>query len=112
MTEIKLENGMICTNGLGLPQTVCGLDAVLQLVYNRLNILRGAFVYDPKMGCRMQSDPLLTEKTAVQFAQEALFSYPEVRVLRAQCDLDTVTVWVSTPLGEGCVHVKRKGENE
>ena len=92
--------------------SVCGLDAVLQLVYNRLNIARGSFLYAPKMGNRMQCAPDLTEKTALQFAQEALFPYPEIRVMRVKCDADTVQVQVSTPLGEGCVHVKRKGENE
>lgn len=112
MTEIKINNGAICMNGLGLPQTVSGLDAVLQLAYNRLNVMRGAFVFDPKMGCRMRNEPSLTAETAMQFAQEALFPYPEIRVLRAVCTADAVTVWLSTPLGEGSVCVKRKGENE
>ena len=107
--EIKIENGAVCTNGLGLPETVSGMLALLQRAYNRLQIKRGSFPYDRQMGCRMHGVQTLTEKTALQFAQEALLPYPEIRVLKAAVQEDAVTVLLWTPLGEGSVRILRKG---
>ena len=44
--EIKIQNGAVCLNGLGLPETLSGLEALLQRAHNRLNAVRGAFPPD------------------------------------------------------------------
>lgn len=112
MTETKLDNGKVCGNGLGLPKTLDGLDAVMQRAYNRLNIVRGSFRYDRELGNRMLGEAALTEEIALRFAQEALLPCPEIAVIRAEIREDAVTVLLSTPLGEGSVTVYLKEEDE
>ncbi len=51
--EIKIQNGAVCLNGLGLPETLSGLEALLQRAHNRLNAVRGAFPYDRTLGSRL-----------------------------------------------------------
>ena len=111
--EIKIENGEICTNGLGLPETVTGQKALLQRAHNRLQMKRGGFLYNRHLGCRWHDGQALTEKTAVQLAQEALLPmYPEVRVLGAVLEDGAVTVRLETPQGAGDVRILRKGEDD
>lgn len=108
MTEIKLENGAVCMNALGLPETVSGLDALLQRAYNRLNTAKGCFRYDRRLGCRMKDADSLTADMALRFAQEALLRCPEIAVIGAEVHMCAVTVLLSTPLGEGSVTVYLK----
>ena len=108
MTEIKLENGAVCTNGLGMPETVSGLDALLQRAYNRLNIARGSFRYDRTLGCRIRDEESLTPEMAMRFVQEALLDCPEIAVIGVEIHAGAVTVLLSTALGAGNVTVYLK----
>lgn len=112
--EIRLDNGAVCANGLGLPETAEGLEALLQRVYNRLNTVRGSFPYDRELGSRIPEMTLSenTAEEALRFAQEALLSCPEVTVQMAVLSGDTVTVTLSTPLGAGSVTVYRREKEE
>ena len=94
--EIKVRDGAVCLNGLGLPETLSGLDALLQRAYNRLNAVRGAFRYDRTLGSRLPRAALSGRHA------------PE----RAEVSADAVAVFLETPLGAGCVTVNRIGEGE
>lgn len=110
-TEIRLENGAVCANGLGLPETVYGLEALLQRAKNRLNAVRGGFLYDLSLGSRIPQTALSGRHAAEQalgFAKEALKDCPQIEVLRAQVGENTVTLLLKTPLGEGSVDVHRE----
>ena len=99
--EIKIQNGAVCLNGLGLPETLSGLEALLQRAHNRLNAVRGAFPYDRTLGSRLPYAALSADhgaEEALGFAREAL--------------RDAVAVFVETPLGEGSVTVHRKKEGD
>lgn len=109
--EIKLENGKICVNGLGLPETAEGLEALLQRAYNRLNTVRGSFQYDRTFGSRIPEMDFSTAYAAeevLRFAQEALLECPEIVVENAVIHQNTVSVTLSTPLGAGTVTVYGK----
>lgn len=113
--EIRLENGAVCANGLGLPETAEGLEATLQRVYNRLNAVRGSFLYDRSLGSRIPEMDLSVEEAAenaLRFAQEALLDCPEITVEGTKVLGNTVIVTLSTPLGTGNVTVYGKERNE
>ena len=113
--EIKIQNGAVCLNGLGLPETLSGLEALLQRAHNRLNAVRGAFPYDRSLGSRLPYAALSADhgaEEALGFAREALRDCPEIPAARAAVAPDAVTVFVETPLGEGSVTVHRKKEGD
>ena len=100
--EIKIQNGAVCLNGLGLPETLSGLEALLQRAHNRLNAVRGAFPYDRTLGSRLPYAALSADhgaEEALGFAREALRDCPEIHAARAAVAPDAVTVFVETPLG-------------
>ena len=77
--EIKIQNGAVCLNGLGLPETLSGLEALLQRAHNRLNAVRGAFPYDRSLGSRLPYAALSADhgaEEALGFAREALRGLP------------------------------------
>lgn len=111
MQEIKVECGRICDNGMGCPATLSGQEAVLQQVYNRLNVIRGSFRYDRTLGSRIPEMDIRAENAgvlALRYAQEALLPCPGIRAEAAKPDEDRVTVTVVTPLGRGEVTVYLK----
>ena len=113
--EIKILDGEICINDLGLPETLEGLDALLQRAYNRLHAVQGAFPYDRSLGSRLPEAVFSGQHGAEQalgFAREALRSCPEIEAVRAEVTADAVTVYLETPLGGGSVTVKRKEEDD
>ena len=72
--DVRLENGVIRQNGLGLPETADGLDALLQRAYIRLNAVRGSFPYDRALGSRIPQMAITAEhavEQALGFAREA-----------------------------------------
>ena len=77
--EIKIQNGAVCLNGLGLPETLSGLEALLQRAHNRLNAVRGAFPYDRTLGSRLPYAAFSADhgaEEALGFAREALRDCP------------------------------------
>ena len=111
MPEIKVDQGQICDNGLGFPKKLDGLEAELQRIYNRLNVVRGSFRYDRTLGSRipmMQADAPSAERLALRYAQEALLPCPAVTVTAVEMDGDRVLVCVETPKGAGRVTVYLK----
>lgn len=113
--EIKVRDGAVCLNGLGLPETLSGLDALLQCAYNRLNAVRGAFRYDRTLGSRLPRAALSgrhAPEEALGLAREALADCPELEAVRAEVSADAVAVFLETPLGAGCVTVNRRREGE
>ena len=109
--EPKIVNGRFTANGLGMPEVLEGMEALLQRVYNRLNIKRGSFCYDPKLGSRIPEMKVWDRMRVLQFAAEALLPCPEIRVTDAEMFGDRVEITVETPMGSGTVTVYRK-ENE
>lgn len=109
--DVRLENGVIRQNGLGLPETADGLDALLQRAYIRLNAVRGSFPYDRALGSRIPQMAVTAEHAAEQalgFAREALLGCTEITAERAEIHGNTVTVYLATPLGTGYVTVKKE----
>ncbi|MGN0478868.1 MAG: hypothetical protein ACI4GO_05510 [Hominenteromicrobium sp.] len=109
--EIRLNDGSICQNGLGLPETAEGLDALMQRAYIRLNTVRGSFPYDRTLGSRIPQMAVTTghaEERALGFAREALLGCPEITAERAEIHGNAVTVFLSTPLGSGSVTVEKE----
>ena len=109
--DVRLENGVIGQNGLGLPETVEGLDALLQRAYIRLNAVRGSFPYNRTLGSRIPRMEMNGEHAAEQalgFAREALMDCPALTAERAEIHGDTVTVFLATPLGTGSITVKKE----
>ena len=90
--ESKIENGRMGVNALGMPEELFGLDALLQHAYNRLNLLRGSFRYDGKLGCRLPGAQGVTAEMALRFAQEALLPCPEIAVIGAELYGSTAVV--------------------
>ncbi len=113
--EIKIRDGVVCENSLGLPEALEGLEALLQRAFNRLNAVQGAFPYDRTLGSRLPYAALSQRHGAEQalgFAREALRDCPEIEAVRAEVAADTVTVYLETPLGGGSVTVNRKEEGD
>lgn len=111
MQEIKVDRGEICDNGMGCPVMLEGLNAVLQRVYNRLNVIRGSFRYDRTLGSRIPEMDVRAEhadRLALRYAQEALLPCPDIRVEAARPGKNSVAVTVVTPLGRGKVTVYLK----
>lgn len=111
MPEIKVDKGCICDNGLGFPETLEGLDADLQQIYNRLNVVRGSFRYDRTLGSRIPKMNVFVpsaERVALRYAQEALLPCPAFSALEAQIGRNCVFVSVETPKGTGRVTVYLK----
>lgn len=105
MREIKLKNGRVCQNALGIPETAVGLEALLQIAHNRMNIVKHSFEHDRELGCRIKSEWPVSGREALNLAREALLSCPELEAVNVELHGDSVTVLISTPLGEGCITV-------
>ena len=113
--EIKIQNGAVCLNGLGLPETLSGLEALLQRAHNRLNAVRGAFPYDRTLGSRLPYAAFSAAPGAAEargFAREARRAGPAIGSAPVCHPVHAVTVFVETPLGEGSVTVHRKKEGD
>lgn len=109
--DVVLENGKIRRNGLGLPETADGLAALLQRAYIRLNAVRGSFPYNRTLGSRIPQMALTEEHAAEQalsFAREALADCPALMAERVELQDGVVAVFLTTPLGEGCVTVRKE----
>ena len=109
--EPRIDKGVMVTDGLGMPEVRTGVDALLQRVYNRLNMRRGCFCYAPNLGSRIPDTAEWDGGVILQFAQEALLSCGDVRVKDAVLFDDRAEIRVETPMGSGTVTVYRK-ENE
>ena len=113
--EIKVRDGAVCLNGLGLPETLSGLDALLQRAYNRLNAVRGAFRYDRTLGSRLPRAALSGRhgrRRRSALRARRLRTARSLRRCAPRFRRDAVAVFLETPLGAGCVTVNRIGGGE
>lgn len=104
--DVKIENGAVAVNGLGMPETVTGLPALLQRARFRLTVPRGAFLYDRALGSRLHTLSAAMPHAAEQalgMAREALLPCPEITAVSAAVTGGAVTVSVDTALGQGSV---------
>lgn len=88
--DTKIKNGAWVCDSAGLLQTVNCFEELLQRAFIRLSVPLGSLVYQPSFGSRLSlvwnEEAVLRSQRAVQLAQEALVSMPELNVLSAQAD--------------------------
>ncbi len=102
---LKLEGGGYALGPAGLPETVSGLEELLQNIRLRLTLPRGSFPYGRDMGSGLgdlDRTEEHAEERALALASEALLGLPGVRAEAARLREDgTIAFTLSTPLGEG-----------
>lgn len=103
--ELKLGNGTYILGSTGLPETVSGLDELLQDIRIRLTIPKGGFPYDRDLGSRLKEVEPSKEhaaERALALANEALLDLPGVRAEAAELrEGGEIAFTVRTPLGKG-----------
>ncbi len=104
---LKLKDGEYSLGAGGLPETVSGLEELLQDVRLCLTLPRGNFPYGRDLGSGLHClDPgeEHRDQRALALANEALIDMPGVRAVKVVFPEDGGMIFtVSTPLGEGDV---------
>ncbi len=104
---LKLQDGTYVLGPAGLPETVSGLEELLQNALLRLSIPRGSFPYGRDLGSGLKGLDRSGEhagEQAAALANEALLDLPGVRAEKAEFRQDgRIAFTLSTPLGEGTV---------
>lgn len=117
--DTKVQDGNFALSSTGLPQTVEGLEELLQYARMSLTLRRGKFPYARDWGSGLwewnpEEDHALDR--ALALANESLLWLPGVRAVKAVRTQGGVTFTVATPLGEGEVKIGivsgNTGQNE
>lgn len=106
--DLKIEQGGQVPGPTGVPETVAGLEEVLQNAGMRIALRRGEFPYGRELGSGFwQWDPAEEHslERAVALANEALLEVPGVQAVSARETEEGVAFTISTHLGEGEVIV-------
>lgn len=102
--ELKWKDGGLALGPGGIPETVSGLEELLQKVWMRLALRRGSFPYGRELGSGLadwDAGEEHSRERAEALANEALLDLPGVRAETARILENGVAFTVSTPLGEG-----------
>ena len=106
--DMKWEQGDWALGPTGLPETVEGLEELLQNGAMAIAMEQGSLPYDRSLGSRFylwdREEEHALER-AVALANEGLLSLPGVQAISAQETEDGVVFTLQTPLGEGSVTV-------
>ncbi len=102
--DVKVENGGYVLGPTGLPETVEGLEELLQYARLRLTLRRGSLPYNRELGSGLgqwspQEDR--AEDRARALANEALLGLRGVRAVSARMTDGGLAFHIATPLGEG-----------
>lgn len=102
--DTRVENGGFVLGPNGLPETVEGLEELLQYARLRLTLRRGSLPYNRELGSGLyqwspQEDR--AEDRALALANEALQGLGGVRAVSARAADSGLVFSVATPLGEG-----------
>jgi hypothetical protein len=109
--DLKIENGGFAINEAGLPETVSGLEEILQQAEFHLRIKKGSYPYNRALGSRLNevdTDAERAKESAISFANEALLKMGGVSVYDVQIIGEKFIFDVLTPLGNGQVEIKKK----
>ena len=102
--DMKWEQGDWALGPTGLPETVEGLEELLQNGAMAIAMEQGSLPYDRSLGSRFylwdREEEHALER-AVALANEGLLSLPGVQAVSAQETEDGVVFTLQTPLGEG-----------
>lgn len=102
--ELKWRDGGLVLGPGGIPETVSGLEELLQNVRMRLALRRGSFPYGRDLGSGLadwDGGEEHARERAEALANEALLDLPGVRAEAARISENGVVFTVATPLGEG-----------
>ena len=106
--DMKWEQGDWALGPTGLPETVEGLEELLQNGAMAIAMRQGSLPYDRSLGSRFylwdREEEHALER-AVALANEALLDLPGVRATAAQATEHGAVFTIATPLGEGDVEV-------
>lgn len=108
MMDTKVLDGNYVLGPTRLPQTVEGLEELLQYARLRLALRRGSLPYNRELGSGLyQWDPQKehAEDRALALANEALLGLAGVRAKAAYIIENGVRFLIATPLGEGEVEI-------
>ena len=106
--DLKVEKGNFVLGPTGLPETVSGLEELLQRARISLELRRGMFPYNRELGSRLwQLDPQEEhrEDRALALANEALLGLAGIRAEQARSTEAGMAFTIVTPLGEGEVEI-------
>lgn len=102
---LKLKEGVYPLGPGGLPETVSGLEELLQDVRLCLTLPKGSFPYGRALGSALKDLDLTEEhreRRVLALANEALMDMPGVKAVRAVFpEAGGIVFTVSMPLGEG-----------
>lgn len=106
--DTKIVDGNAVLGPTGLPETVEGLEELLQYARLRLAMKRGSLPYNRELGSGLyqwsaQEDRALDR--ALALANEALLGLAGVRAKSAEAVDGGVRFLIATPLGEGEVEI-------
>lgn len=100
--DTLLKDGQHLKNLQGYPVKITGRQRLAQSAFIRLTVPKGSFLYDKELGSRFFQLRASTNKdqlnrTALSYAQEAVFPIKQAKVDWAECSfsaLDTVNIRV------------------
>lgn len=101
--DTRVENGGFVLGPNGLPETVEGLEELLQYARLRLTLRRGSLPYNRELGSGLwqwsREEPK-AEDRALALANEALLGLPGVRAKGVRLTERGAAFTIATPLGE------------
>lgn len=106
--DTALSKGDFAVSESGIPVTLSGREEWLQRVRIRLQVHRGSFSYDPKLGSQLHTlrkDAPDLQSQAFHAVQEALNDMEQVQAKGVTPTETGVRVTVSTPYGEDAVDI-------
>lgn len=107
--DTKIENGGFVMNSRGIPETVSGLEEVLQQIKIALTINKGSYRYNRNLGSRIKEIDLSYEHAEDRLkmtANEALVDSPGIEIIDAIIGDGYVDFTAATYLGQGNVRIE------
>jgi len=103
--DIKVENKDTVTQSSGYLKRIEGIDEYLQRAYISFIAVKEGFCYQRSLGSLKNLKEIDNIDTLIKEAQSALCDTPEIEIIKAVKEGETVTFTLKTPLGTGEIKI-------
>lgn len=104
--DTKIENGGPVIGINGLPETITGLEEILQQAWLCLSVPKGSFIYDRDFGSRIRAEPGASAQRLLALAHEAALGRCGAKPVDCTISGNEVQFTFITPFGRGTVGVR------